>query len=133
MASLARCRRLAAYVTRRSWSRISTSLAFTLAPGGRHRFCEGPPPPSVSSYRYSHSSAVVLNYRKQLATQEGANEFLSSLTEIQRSNLNSALTWDDRENGKTGERERERERYSYNFFLVSCRGGPTIMETITTT
>jgi hypothetical protein len=51
----------------------------------RHNFCPGPSPP-----RYYHSSPLTPN-RKQLATQEGAHEFLSSLSPAQRSNLSSAL------------------------------------------
>jgi hypothetical protein len=67
--------------------------------GNRHTFS----PLSFSIIiRCTHSSAVVSNYRKQLATQEGANEFLSSLSETQRSHLGSALVREEeRENGRT--------------------------------
>lgn len=48
----------------------------------RHNFCPAP--------RHYHGSPLSLS-RKQLATLEGAHEFLSSLSPAQRSNLNSAL------------------------------------------
>ena len=51
----------------------------------RHNFCPGPSAP-----RHYHTSPLSLS-RKQLATLEGAHEFLSSLSPAQRSNLSSAL------------------------------------------
>ena len=79
--------------------------------GNRHTFCCGPPLSFSIIIRCTHSSAVVSNYRKQLATQEGANEFLSSLSETQRSHLGSALVREEeRENGRTGEEGKDRER-----------------------
>ncbi|CAI7993794.1 Transmembrane protein 65 [Geodia barretti] len=71
--------------------------------GNHHPFCSGPPLSfSIIIIRCTHSSVAVSNYRKQLATQEGANEFLSSLSGTQRSNLGSALVREEeRENGKT--------------------------------
>ena len=119
-----------------------TSPTPFLAPGGRHRICAGPPPPPPSIRRI-HTSAIFLNYRKQLATQEGANEFLSSLTEVQRTHLNTALTRVDTENNRTGEggreggrervrgRERERGREKESYFLF-LRGGAAVVETVET-
>ena len=84
-----------------------TSAPPSPAPGDRHKFCRAPLSLSLPPHRRAtHTSGVSLNYRKQLATMEGANEFLSSLTEVQRSNLGSALTRVDSERDESGERVR---------------------------
>ena len=86
----------------RNPSRVMTLVRYLRGPpvtsssqeilGERHKIC-----PRPLSYRWYHSSPLSPN-RKQFATLEGANEFLSSLSPNQQANLNSALQ-NMRENG----------------------------------
>ena len=69
---------------------VETSCTWSQeALGNSHNFSSGHSP---HWFRCYHSSPLRLgSQRKQLATLEGAHEFLSSLSPAQRSNLNSAL------------------------------------------
>ena len=55
-----------------------------------HNFYRPPSPRRLTHHRQYHRTRVFMN-RKQLATLEGAHEFISSLSPTQQTNLNTAL------------------------------------------